>query len=314
MTLQEAKKEIVKKIKASSESPELDADVLLQALLEKDKTFVLLNRGYELSAEQKARLAKWTAARAKGLPVAYITGHKEFYGLDFYVSQSVLIPKPDTEILVARAVELLADRIDENFLTPKISGGGGSNLSVCDMCTGSGCVAISVLRALIDGERVDLERLPTFVMADISAAALEVAQKNALALLSPDELKKVKFVQSNLFDNIPFSFDAILSNPPYIPHDQARELLADGRGEPLLALDGDINEVGDFSGTDDGLAVFRRLALEAQRHLNRGGDFLCETGEYNADAAADFLRANGFSDVGIDLDLEGQKRVVHACL
>lgn len=314
MTLQEAKKEIVKKIRASSASPELDADVLLQALLEKDKTFVLLNRDIELTAEQKERLDEWTAARAKGLPVAYITGHKEFYGLDFYVSQSVLIPKPDTEILVARAVELLAERIDENFLTPKISGGGGSNLSVCDMCTGSGCVALSVLRALIDGERVDLERLPIFILADISAAALDVAQKNARALLSPDELKKVKFVQSNLFDNIPFSFDAILSNPPYIPHDQARELLSDGRGEPLLALDGDINEVGDFSGTDDGLAVFRRLALEAQRHLNRGGDFLCETGEYNADAAADFLRANGFSDVGIELDLEGQKRVVYGVI
>jgi len=312
VTLQEAKKEIVKKIKASSASPELDADVLLQALLEKDKTFVLLNRDIELTAEQKARLDEWTAARAKGLPVAYITGHKEFYGLDFYVSQSVLIPKPDTEILVARAVELLADRIDENFLTPKISGGGGPNLSVCDMCAGSGCVALSVLRALVDDERVDLERLPTFVMADISAAALEVAQKNARALLSPDELKKVKFVQSNLFDNIPFRFDVILSNPPYIPHDQARELLSDGRGEPLLALDGDINEVGDFSGTADGLAVFRRMALEAQRHLNRGGDFLCETGEYNADAAAEFLSSNGYVDVGIELDLEGQKRVVRA--
>ncbi len=306
MTLQEAKKEIVKKIKASSASPELDADVLLQALLEKDKTFVLLNRDIELTAEQKARLDEWTDARAKGLPVAYITGHKEFYGLDFYVSQSVLIPKPDTEILVARAVELLAERIDENFCKPQIA--------VCDMCTGSGCVALSVLRALVDDERVDLDQLPTFILADISAAALDVAKKNARALLSPDELKKVKFVQSNLFDNIPFSFDAILSNPPYIPHDQARELLSDGRGEPLLALDGDINEVGDFSGTDDGLAVFRRLALEAKSRLNPGGIFLCETGEYNADTAAEFLSSNGYVDVGIDLDLEGQKRVVFARL
>lgn len=306
MTLQEAKKEIVKKIKASSASPELDADVLLQALLEKDKTFVLMNRDLALSAEQEKRLMEWTDARAKGLPVAYITNHKEFYGLDFYVDQSVLIPKPDTEILVARATELLAQRIDENFCKPQIV--------VCDMCAGSGCVAISVLRALIDGERVDLEQLPTFMLADISAAALEIAKKNARALLSPDELKKVKFVQSNLFDNMPFSFDAILSNPPYIPHDQARELLSDGRGEPLLALDGDINEVGDFSGTADGLEVFRRLALEAQRHLNRGGDFLCETGEYNADAAADFLRSNAFRDVNIEVDLEGQKRVVRARL
>ncbi len=81
-----------------------------------------------------------------------------------------------------------------------------------------------------------------------------------------------------------------------------------------MALDGDINEVGDFSGTDDGLAVFRRLALEAKSRLNPGGIFLCETGEYNADAAAEFLRSNGYVDVGIELDLEGQKRVVHARL
>ena len=314
MTIVEAKKKIAKKIKAVSKSPELDADVLLQALLGKDKTFVLLNRGYELTAEQEARLAEWSDARAQGLPVAYVTGHKEFYGLDFYVSQSVLIPKPDTEILVARAVELLADRIDENFLTSKISGGGGSNLSVCDMCTGSGCVALSVLRALIDGERVDLERLPTFVMADISAAALEVAQKNARALLSSQELERVKFVQSNLFELVPQKFDIILSNPPYIPHDQARALLQDGRSEPLLALDGDVGARGDFSGSDDGLEVFRRLALEATKRLNPGGNFLCETGEYNADAAAEFLSANGYVNVGIELDLEGQKRVVCARL
>ena len=276
---------------------------MLQALLNKDKTFVLLNRDFELTAEQEARLVEWTAARAQGLPVAYITGKKEFYGLEFFVDKSTLIPKADTEILVARAVEIISERV---WLNPN------SILTVCDMCAGSGCVAISVIRALLDDERVPLDRLPKFALADISAAALNLAQKNARALLSPQELERVKFIQSNLFEVIPLSYDVILSNPPYIPHGQARELLSDGRGEPLLALDGDINEVGDFSGTDDGLAVFRRLALEAQAHLNRGGDFLCETGEYNADAAAAFLRANGFKDVEIELDLEGQKRVVCA--
>ena len=303
MTIQEAKKFIIQKIEGSSKSAALDAGVLLQALLNKDKTFVLLNRDFELTAEQEARLVEWTAARAQGLPVAYITGKKEFYGLEFFVDKSTLIPKADTEILVARAVEIISERV---WLNPN------SILTVCDMCAGSGCVAISVIRALLDDERVPLERLPKFALADISAAALNLAQKNARALLSPQELERVKFIQSNLFEVIPLSYDVILSNPPYIPHGQARELLSDGRGEPLLALDGDINEVGDFSGTDDGLAVFRRLALEAQAHLNRGGDFLCETGEYNADAAAAFLRANGFKDVEIELDLEGQKRVVCA--
>ena len=303
MTILDAKKFIVEKIKAKSPSAALDADVLLQALLGKDKTFVLLQRDFELSPEQEARLNEWVSARARGLPVAYITGQKEFYGLSFYVNQSVLIPKPDTEILVARAVEVLADKI---YLNPN------SILTVCDMCSGSGCVALSALRALIDGERVPLERIPKFTLADISVAALDVSQKNARALLSPDELQKVRFVQSNLFDALPLKFDAIISNPPYVPHGQARSLLADGRGEPLLALDGDISATGDFSGTDDGLEVFRRLALEALGHLAPGGDFLCETGEYNADAAADFLRSNNYKDVNIELDLEGQKRVVCA--
>lgn len=301
MTIVEAKRKIAKKIKAVSKSPELDADVLLQALLEKDKTFVLLNRDLELLAEQESRLEEWSDARAQGLPVAYIIQKKEFYGLAFYVNQSVLIPKPDTEILVARAVEIISERITAR---------SGGPLFVCDMCTGSGCVALSVFRTLRDDERIPLEETPFFVLADISAAALEVAQKNARALLSSQELERVKFVQSNLFELVPQKFDIILSNPPYIPHDQARALLQDGRSEPLLALDGDVGARGDFSGSDDGLEVFRRLALEAKERLNPGGNFLCETGEYNADAAADFLRANGYVNVGIELDLEGQKRVV----
>ena len=305
MTIVEAKRKIAKKIKAVSKSPELDADVLLQALLGKDKTFVLLNRDLELLAEQESRLEEWSDARAQGLPVAYIIQKKEFYGLAFYVNQSVLIPKPDTEILVARAVEIISERITAR---------SGGPLFVCDMCTGSGCVALSVFRTLRDDERIPLEETPFFVLADISAAALEVAQKNARALLSSQELERVRFIQSNLFELVPQKFDIILSNPPYIPHDQARALLQDGRSEPLLALDGDVGVQGDFSGSDDGLEVFRRLALEATKRLNPGGNFLCETGEYNADAAADFLRANGYVNVGIELDLEGQKRVVRGCV
>ena len=312
MTIFDAKKNIAQKIKGRSQSPELDVDVLLQALLNKDKTFILLNRDFELTAEQEARLLEWTDARAQGLPVAYIIGQKEFYGLNFFVDQAVLIPKPDTEILVARAVEILSERITARGNRTQAQEGGA--LAVCDMCTGSGCVALSVFRTLIDDERIPLEEMPFFVLADISAAALSVAQKNARALLSAAELERVRFVQSNLFDALPGKFDAILSNPPYVPHKEARALLADGRSEPLLALDGDVGAQGDFSGTDDGLEVFRRLALEARGRLSPGGDFLCETGEYNADAAAAFLRANGYKNVGIELDLEGQKRVVHGII
>lgn len=303
MTIFEAKKFIVKKIEKISQTPFLDVEIFLQEILGKDKTFILMNKNLALEEAQEKKIAEWTRAREQGLAVAYIVGKKEFFGYDFFVNQNVLLPKPDTEILVERAVEIISEKISANK---------NSILTVCDMCTGSGCVALSVLRTLADDERVPIERLPTFALADISRGALDVAKKNAETLLRGAEISRVKFIQSNLFEAVPFSFDIILANPPYVPHEEARTLLADGRGEPLLALDGDISPNGDFSGTNDGLEVARRLVLEAKNHLALNGIFLMETGEYNADAAADFLRLHDFRNVEILCDLEGQKRVVVA--
>lgn len=303
MTIFEAKKFIAKKIEKISQTPFLDAEIFLQNILGKDKTFILMNKNLVLEKSQEKKIAEWTRAREQGLAVAYIVGKKEFFGYDFFVNQNVLLPKPDTEILVARAVEIISEKISANK---------NSILTVCDMCTGSGCVALSVLRTLADDERVPLECLPTFTLVDISRGALDVAKKNAETLLRGAEISRVKFVQSNLFEAVPFSFDVILANPPYVPHEEARALLADGRGDPLLALDGDISSNGDFSGTNDGLEVARRLALEAKCRLSLNGIFLMETGEYNADAAADFLRLHDFCGVEIVRDLEGQKRVVVA--
>ncbi len=303
MTIFEAKNFIVQKIKKISRTPFLDAEIFLQNILGKDKTFVLLNKNFALNESQEKKIREWTLARERGIAVAYIVGKKEFFGYDFFVNQNVLLPKPDTEILVSRAVEMISEKISANE---------NSILTVCDMCAGSGCIALSVLRTLADDERVPFERLPQFVMVDISRDALDVAKKNAETLLRGMEISRVKFIQSNLFEAVPFSFDAILANPPYVPHEEARALLADGRSEPLLALDGDISPNGDFSGTSDGLEVARRLALEAKNHLSPNGIFLMETGEYNADAAADFLRLHDFCDIEIARDLEGQKRVVVA--
>lgn len=305
MTIFEAKKFIAKKIEKISQTPFLDAEIFLQNILGKDKTFILMNKNLALEESQEKKIAEWTRAREQGLAVAYIVGKKEFFGYDFFVNQNVLLPKPDTEILVARAVEIISEKISANK---------NSILTVCDMCTGSGCVALSVLRTLADDERVPLECLPQFTLVDISRGALDVAKKNAETLLRGAEISRVKFIQSNLFEAVPFSFDVILANPPYVPHEEARALLADGRGEPLLALDGDISPSGDFSGTNDGLEVARRLALEAKSRLSPNGIFLMETGEYNADAAADFLWLHDFRGVEIVRDLEEQKRVVVANL
>ena len=305
MTIFEAKKFIAKKIENVSQTPFLDAEIFLQEILCKDKTFILMNKNFALNQSQEKKIFEWTSAREQGLAVAYIIGKKEFFGYDFFVNQNVLLPKADTEILVSRAIEIISEKIvaNENRI-----------LTVCDMCTGSGCIALSVLRTLADCERVSSERLPQFTMADISLDALSVAKKNAEILLHGKENSRVKFIQSNLLEAVPFSFDVILANPPYIPHEEARALLADGRGEPLWALDGDVSREGDFSGTNDGLEVARRLALEATSHLAPNGFLLMETGEYNADAAADFLRLHKFCGVEILRDLEGQKRVVVASL
>ena len=311
MTLQELKSKIIEKLSKTSPSPKLDAEVLLSHCLGFSKTELLLKRDYEIPPEKEAWLCDATNRRATGLPIAYITGHKEFYGYDFIVSPAVLIPKPDTEILVERAVDVILSMMDAR---------GENLLTVCDMCTGSGCIAIAVAKTLLEDERVPADQLPKFTLADISEPALDIARRNAAALLSNHGslvLSRFNFVRTNLFDAISeaIKYDVILSNPPYIPHTMVDELLRDGRSEPRLALDGDITLEGDRAcaddgqPADDGLEIIRNLIPQAQAHLAPRGTVLMETGEYNAEAAAALAAAAGFN-TEIHRDLEGQLRVV----
>ena len=313
MTLQNLKSQIIKELSQVSPSAKLDAEVLLSYCLGFSKTDLLLKRDYEVPPDKEAWLNDAVSRRATGLPIAYITGHKEFYGYDFIVSPAVLIPKPDTEILVERAVDVILSMMDarrENLLT------------VCDMCTGSGCIAIAVAKTLLEDERVAPEQLPKFTLADISESALDIARRNASALLSDHGslvMSRFNFVRTNLFDAISeaIKYDLILSNPPYIPHTMVDELLKDGRSEPRLALDGDITLEGDRArepdgqAKDDGLEIIRNLIPQAQAHLAPRGSILMETGEYNAEATAALAEGLGFN-TEIHRDLEGQLRVVEA--
>ena len=314
MTIREYKKYIIDSLKTSA-SPQLDAEVLLCHFLNYNKTQLLMHQNEELSAEIKPKLDDATARRATGLPIAYITGHKEFYGYDFIVSPAVLIPKPDTEILVERAVDVILSMMDAR---------GENLLTVCDMCTGSGCIAIAVAKTLLEDERVPPEQLPKFTLADISEPALDIARRNVAVLLSDHVslvMSRFNFVRSNLFDAITeaIKYDVILSNPPYIPHTMVDELLRDGRSEPRLALDGDITLTGDRAlaadgsgrAADDGLEIIRNLIPQAQAHLAPRGTILMETGEYNAEATAALEQEAGFN-TEIHKDLEGQLRVVEA--
>ncbi len=359
MTIGQFKTDAIKKLRANSPSPELDIQVLMEFALNFDKTRLLLNRDQELSSKTEAWLVDAVEKRLTGLPIAYITGHKEFFSYDFLVTPDVLIPKPDTEILVERALDIIIGKMEAN---------PNRLLTICDMCTGSGCIGLSVMKSLIEVYKLPVGQLPKFTLVDISPAALEIAEKNIAHLGLPRDM--FRLVRSNLFEGFSggwqagkklaedegnltsqtkllaeggnfaregegfapwggdfatrenkfptrsgWTFDLILTNPPYIPHTLVDQLLQDGRSEPRLALDGDVTLTGDRpysadgSPKDDGLEIIRNLIPQAKSHLSPGGCILMETGEYNAKAAALIGQNYGFC-TKIHTDLEGQFRVV----
>ncbi|MBQ8353340.1 MAG: peptide chain release factor N(5)-glutamine methyltransferase [Spirochaetaceae bacterium] len=294
------KKEIISLLKNSknpfvAQSPVLDANILLCHFLNLSKTALICNDSRILTETELEIIQKGIEKRLSGLPVAYITKHKEFFGYDFYVDQNVLIPKPDTELLVEQA--LLA--VDKAFATAPEK---KADYKIADVCTGSGCIAISVLKTLFQKYRASIK----VAASDISKAALAVAEKNADTLLSKEERQNISFYQGDLFQAFSSSenqkFDMILSNPPYVPTNLTDELLSDGRSEPRLALDGE----------SDGLGIIRRLVEEAKNHLKKGGVFFLEAGEYNVEEAGKCLLNAGFTDIFIHKDLAGLLRLVEA--
>lgn len=285
-----------------SPTPELDADVLLMAVTGRDKTALLFKGGEALSPEEEEDFRAYIQARSTGLPVAYISGHKEFYGYDFLVTPDVLIPKPDTELLVEKALSVIRE---------KLSAKKGRILTLCDMCTGSGCVGISVARAAWDEGLVIRENALALTLCDISQAALDLARTNADRLCPPALREKVRLVRTNLFQAVTGSFDIITANPPYIPAGEVEELLADGRNEPRLALNGDIDLFGNATGEGDGLGVMRNLVPQAAGQLAPAGALLVEAGEYNAEMTEYLFREAGLLDTGIERDLSGQLRCVY---
>ena len=308
MTIEDFKKIALNELK-NSPSPLLDVNVLLEHFLGLNKTQILLNYKKEILPEQEDFLLQAVQKRKTGLPIAYITGKKEFFGYEFDVSPAVLIPKPDTEILVERGIEIILEKMENHPDTI---------LTVCDMCTGSGCIGISVAKTLIDVYKIEPADLPKFTLVDISPAALEIAMQNVKKLDVPSD--KVRFVRSNLFEQFSndggWTFDVILTNPPYVPHAMVEQLLQDGRNEPRLALDGDVFTQkkdgfmpGDFSQTDDGLEIIRSLLPQCYNHLCPEGVILMETGEYNALNAQKIASSHRFRTV-LHKDLEGQLRVV----
>ena len=248
---------------------------------------VIFSHPERLLSEQEAEdFIKKVDLRCTGFPIAYIIETKEFYGRDFFVNPAVLIPKPDTEILVHRAVDLISKKLLSN-----------SQIKLVDLCTGSGCVGISVwkeLEATFDLHKID------FFSTDISPDALTVAKKNCSFHQCDIQFLLCDLFQAKQLVNL----DGIISNPPYVPAKIATKLLEDGRSEPLLALN------GDCDGSVDGTGLIARLLSQGFASLKAGGFILLETGEYNAELTAKLMEQNGFVDIRIHADLSGMLRVV----
>lgn len=276
---------------SGSSTPYLDADCLLQFLLNKDKTWILLHRNEEMNADFENKFNELVEKRKTGLPVAYITGKKEFYGIDFFVTPDVLIPKPDTEVLIDKAVE-------------KIAAHNKDELNVIDVCSGSGCVGLSVLHEVKDRKKINLTQ------TDLSKAALSITEKNARNIFGENFVEKhIDFINGDLLCGTS-GYDMVLSNPPYVPHSEVEELLLDGRSEPRLALDGDTDTaVSKELNTDDGLPIIRRLIPMAFAALNPGGIFIMESGEYQTEKVRELFLQAGFINVISEKDLSGMERI-----
>lgn len=260
--------------KAGVQSYEFDARQLLFFVFSIDANQYLLNQSMPLSEEEEKKVNSYFEAiqkRSEKIPLQYITGEQNFCGLDFYVNENVLIPRLDTEVLVEKILE---------YEEP--------GQRVMDMCTGSGCIAIT------------LQKLGGFqVMAvDISEEALTLARKNAQR-----NQAQVTFFQSNMFDQLSNTskVDVIVSNPPYIESKVVDELDDEVKKyEPRLALDG----------MEDGLHFYRILAREGKRFLNEGGRLYVEIGFDQAEAVKEIFGAQGFLDIQVYKDLAGLDRVV----
>ena len=237
------------------ESPRLDAEVLLSALLGRDRMYLYVHFDEPLEPEELVRFRGYVKERAAHMPLAYVLGRREFMGLDFRVTRDTLIPRPDTEILVQCAVDFLRARMAV----------GTTACTIADIGTGTGAIALSTLH-YTEGTHADA--------VDISPAAAAVARENA------ETLGLTKRIAVHVGDLLaPLAgrrYDMILSNPPYIPTADIAGLMPDVRYEPHLALDG---------GTD-GLNIYRRLMAEAPMMLKDGGAVAVEVGIDEAAAVA----------------------------
>lgn len=263
-----------KLMQAGIEEYHADAWILMSYYLNMDRSAYCLHQQEEISEEKEKMLQELQQAvekRCRRIPVQYIIGEQEFMGLSFLVNENVLIPRYDTEVLAEKVIAFCKGK------------------TVLDVCTGSGCLAISIAKL---GKPAKVDAL------DISLKALQVAEKNAKNLDA-----RVNFFQSDMFQSVSEQYDCLVSNPPYIESAVIQTLSPEVKvHEPSLALDGG----------EDGLDFYRNIASQGKKYLKTGGMIFLEIGYNQGQEVSDILAHAGYHDIKVYKDYAGLDRVITA--
>ncbi|MDY4560568.1 MAG: peptide chain release factor N(5)-glutamine methyltransferase [Peptostreptococcus porci] len=284
------------KLMGISPTPRLDVEVLISHIFKfDDKIKLILSHDNEMSDNDFLEFENMFNKRLKSVPVAYIINNKEFMGHDFYVDENVLIPRPDTEIIVEDVIDTIFDKYNN-----------AEELNVMDMCVGSGAILLSIASSMFDYSS-DFFYKCKFVGVDISKGALKVSNINLERILGNiSSYGNIQLLESDLFkspefDNMHDMFDIIVSNPPYIPEADIQTLSPDVKDyEPILAL----------SGGNDGMNFYKEIILESSKYLKNNGLLFFESGHDQADEIKSFMKTNGFVDIYFKKDLQGFNRLV----
>ena len=274
MKIKELKRIGIKKLEDNNiDDVMFKADKLLQYVLNMNKTDLLINENNLVDANLEEKYLVLIDEIIQGKPLQYITNSQEFMKLNFYVDENVLIPQPDTEILVEKAIDIIKK---------------SKNISILDLCTGSGAIAVSIKKYMKNA---------TVCASDISKKALEIAKLNA-----KNNDTDIHFIESDMFENIKnIEFDLIVSNPPYIETKELKRLPKDVQNEPRLALDGG----------EDGLTYYRIIRDEGYKFLKNNGVILLEIGYNQNKTVVDlFKENNNYKNIEIYKDLSNIDRVI----
>ena len=300
-------------IKAEIPDGRWDSERLFLFAMDCDRTSLLLNGNAALTEEQETQYRALIEKRKSHIPLQYLTGEQEFMGLPFYVNRNVLIPRQDTECLVEAALkvlegdcqreknsELIEDVQEKSTGIEETAGLG--KVRVLDLCTGSGCIGISIRKLTEEARRkkegvLKEKRCVDMFCSDISAKALEVAKRNAAR-----NGVEVTLVESNLFEKVTGKFHMIVSNPPYITGAEMEELMPEVRlFEPETAL----------YGMEDGLYFYREIVRQAPDYLEENGMLFFEIGCSQGREVSGLMEQAGFRDIRIEKDLAGLDRIVY---